>query len=69
MSLHPNWKSILVKDWLMVLATLLTGCEAVINAFDLSDWGIPPTIKALLLFLIVAGAFITRLIVIRDKKQ
>ena len=53
----------------MVLATLLTGCEAVINAFDLSDWGIPPTIKALLLFLIVAGAFITRLIVIRGKKQ
>lgn len=53
----------------MVLATLLTGCEAVVSAFDLSDWGIPPFAKALILFLIVAGAFLTRLIVIRGRKQ
>lgn len=69
MSLHPNWRAIIAKDWILFLATLLTGCEAVISAFDLADWGIPPTLKAIILFIVVAGAFLARLVVLNGRKE
>jgi hypothetical protein len=62
MKLYPNWKAILKKCWsirFMALAGLLSGCEVVLPLF--SD-AIPRSTFAVLSFLAVGGAFVSRLV-------
>ncbi len=62
MKLYPNWKTILRKGWsirFMLVAGLLSGCEVALPVF--ADQ-IPRTTFALLSFLAVGGAFISRLV-------
>lgn len=72
MTLHHNWRNILRKAWsirVMALAAFLSGCEAVINAFDIGEFGIKPWVKAVIIFVIIAGAFITRLLAQNDESD
>lgn len=54
--LGANWKDIAKKAWsvrLMLLAAILTGLEAVLSFFTVPSW---------LIFLIVSGGLIARLV-------
>jgi hypothetical protein len=60
MKLIPNWRRIARKAWsvrLMAVASILTGCEAVLPF--VSD-GIPRGSFAVLTFLVVMGALMAR---------
>lgn len=62
MKLAANWKSILRRAWsvrLMLLAGLLSGAEVVL---PLVGDAIPRSIFAALSFVIVAAAFVARLV-------
>lgn len=72
MRLHSDWKGILQRAWsirVMALAAFLSGCEAVVNAFDLEILGIKPWVKALILFLVIGGAFIARILAQNDDQK
>ena len=62
MKLYPNWKTILRKGWsirFMLVAGILSGCEVALPVF--AD-AIPKNTFAILSFLAVGGAFISRLV-------
>lgn len=62
MKLAPNWKTILKKAWsirLMLLAALLSGAEVVLPFFS---HAMPRGVFAFVSFLVVAAAFIARLV-------
>ena len=62
MKLYPNWKTIIRKGWsirFMLIAGLLSGAEVVLPVFSDS---LPRNTFAILSFLAVGGAFISRLI-------
>lgn len=62
MKLDPRWKLILKRAWsirLMVLAGVFSGLEVILPIFY-SD--IPPHMFALLSFLVVCAAFVSRLL-------
>lgn len=65
MKLLPDWRQIARRAWsikLILLAGLLTGCEAVLSAVG-TDWlPIPQWARMLLLFVILGGAFVARLV-------
>lgn len=65
MKLIPEWKRILRRAWsmrLMLLAGLLTGCEAVINVVG-ADWlPLPKWVRMLLILGVIGGAFVARLV-------
>ncbi len=65
MKLYADWRLILRKAWslrLIGVAGLLTGCEAVLSAFG-SDWlPIPTWARMALVFAVLAGAFVARLV-------
>lgn len=66
MRLYENWKQILRKAWsirFIMLAGFLTGCEVVLPLF--SD-AIPRHLFAVLSFVAVAGALVSRLVAQRD---
>lgn len=58
--LGTNWKTVVKKAWsfrLMLLAAILTGLEAVIPFF---------AVPKILVFLIVAGALVARIVAQKD---
>lgn len=63
--LLPDWRDILRRAWsirLMLLAGLLSGCEAVLSAAG-TDWlPVPRWASALVLLLVTMGALVTRLL-------
>lgn len=62
MQLVTDWKLVLKKAWsirLMVLASLLSGAEVILPQF--TDV-VPPTVFAILSFVVVGGAFVARLV-------
>lgn len=72
MRLDPDWRRILRRAWsvrIMVLAAVLTGCEAVATVVGV-DWvPLPPVARALLLFALVAAALISRIVAQRGFKD
>lgn len=63
MTLLPDWKRILKKAWslrLMVVAAFFTGCEAIL---PFVDDVLAPRPLAIVAFVVVVGAMITRLMV------
>lgn len=61
--LIPNWRKVAEKAWsvrLMYLASILTGCEAVLPV--IGDW-VPRGVFALLTFVVVMGALLSRFLV------
>ena len=67
--LLPDWRDILRRAWslrLILLAGLLTGCEAVLSAAG-TDWlpG-PQWARMAVLFVVLGAAFVARLIAQRD---
>jgi len=69
--LLPDWRDILRRAWsirLMLIAGLLSGCEAVLPLVtDHLPW--PRWASAVLVLAVVAGAFVTRLLAQKDGKQ
>jgi uncharacterized membrane protein len=65
MNLIPDWKRVLRKAWslrLMLLAGLLTGCEAVINVAG-ADWlPVPKWARMVVILAVIGGAFVLRLV-------
>jgi uncharacterized membrane protein len=62
MTLVPDWKKVIKQAWsirLMVLAGLLTGCEAVLPLFSDS---IPRNLFAVLTMLAIVGGMIMRVV-------
>jgi hypothetical protein len=66
MKLYDNWKEILVKAWsirFMLIAGLLSGIEIVLPLF--ADQ-FPRNLFAILSFVFVAAAFVSRLVAQRN---
>jgi hypothetical protein len=65
MKLLDDWKHVVRKAWsikLMLLAGLMTGCEAILPL--VTDWvPLPRTTMAAIVFFVVMGAFVARLLV------
>lgn len=62
MQLYDNWKEILQRSWslrFIILAGVLSGVEMILPFFDTA---LPPTLYAGLTFVIVAAAFVARLV-------
>lgn len=63
--LLPDWRDILRRAWsirLMLLAGLLSGCEAVLSAIG-ADWlPVPRWASSLIVLVVIAAAFVTRLL-------
>lgn len=62
MVLYPNWRAILKKAWsirLMLLAGLLTGCEAILPLY--AD-ALPRGTFAVLSMLVIIGAMLARIV-------
>lgn len=63
MKLLPNWKSIVThawSAWLLILAVLLTGVEAVL---PLTNLGMPDGVYAVLMGIVTSAALLARLLV------
>lgn len=69
MRLIDNWKAVLGKawsSWALMLAGLLTGCEAVINVVG-ADWmPLPKWARMLVILAVIGGGFVLRLLVQRN---
>jgi hypothetical protein len=66
MKLYHNWKTILKKAWsirLMVLAGLLTGCEAILPLYQEA---IPLGVFSVLSMLAITGGLISRIVAQKD---
>ena len=68
-ALLPDWKRLIRRAWslrLILLAGLLTGCEAVLSAAG-TDWlpG-PQWARMVLLFAVLGAAFVARLVAQKD---
>jgi hypothetical protein len=66
MKLYPNWKEILRKAWsirFLVLAGILSGIEIVLPLFAEQ---FPRNVFAILSFVFVGAAFVSRLVAQRD---
>ena len=64
--LAPDWKLILRKAWsirLMVLAGILTGCEAILPLYQEA---IPRGLFAVLSMIAIVGGFVARLLAQKD---
>lgn len=69
MKLLPDWKWVVRKAWsvrLMVLAAILTGCEAVVTVTGVEWIPLPAWARLALVFVVISGAFIARLVVQRE---
>ena len=68
-ALYDNWRVILRKAWslkFMALAAFLTGCEAVITVTGVEWIPLPTAGRLALLFVIIAAAFVARLVAQKD---
>jgi len=67
--LIPEWRRVLRRAWslrLMVVAGLLSGCEAVIQTVG-ADWlPVPMWARQLVVLAVIAGAFVARLLAQQD---
>jgi len=66
MKLYPNWKEIVRKAWsirFMIIAGVLSGIEIVLPMFAEQ---FPRNVFAILSFVFVAAAFVSRLVAQRD---
>jgi uncharacterized membrane protein len=65
MNLIDDWRRVLRKAWslrLMLVAGLLSGCEAVINVVG-ADWlPLPKWARMLIILAVIGGAFVSRLV-------
>lgn len=68
--LLPDWRDILRRAWsirLMLLAGLLSGCEAVLSATG-TDWlPVPRWVSSLIVLAVIGAAFVTRLLAQRQE--
>lgn len=67
--LIPEWKRVLRKAWsirLILLAGLLTGCEALINAVGADQIPVPAWARSIIVLAVIGGAFVTRLLAQKD---
>ena len=63
--LLPDWRDILRRAWslrLILLAGLLTGCEAVLSAMGTEWLPVPRWASSLIVLVVIAAAFVTRLL-------
>ena len=67
--LLPDWRTVLRRAWslrLILLAGLLTGCEAVLSAAG-TDWlPVPVWARMVILFGVLGAAFVARLLAQKD---
>ncbi len=69
MKLYDNWRTILRRSWnlkFVALAALLTGCEAIITVTGVEWIPLPTWARLALLFVVIAAAFVARLVAQRD---
>jgi len=67
--LYDNWRTILRRSWnlkFVALAALLTGCEAIITVTGVEWIPLPTWARLALLFVVIAAAFVARLVAQRD---
>lgn len=67
--LLPGWRDILRRAWsirLMLVAGLLSGCEAVLPLFS-DSFPMPRWASSALVAVVIMAAFVTRLLAQRDK--
>lgn len=67
--LYANWRTIVRRAWsvrFMVLAMLLTGCEAVIQVMGVDWLDAPRWLTALVVFVVIGAAFVARLVAQKD---
>lgn len=67
--LIPEWKRVLQRAWsirLILLAGLLTGCEALINAVGADQIPVPAWARSIIVLAVIGGAFVTRLLAQKD---
>ena len=66
---YDNWRTILRRAWslkFMAIAAILTGCEAVVMVTGI-DWiPLPHGARLGLLFVVIAAAFVARLVAQKD---
>jgi hypothetical protein len=65
----PEWRKVLRKAWsvrFMLLASVLTGCEAVISVAG-ADWmPLPQWLRLTVIMAVIGGAFAARLVAQKD---
>jgi len=64
LKLRHDWRKILRHAWsirLLALAGILSGCEAVLPIAQ-PYWNIPPWAFSAILFIIIAAAFVSRIV-------
>lgn len=67
--LIPEWRRVLNRAWsirLILLAGLLTGCEALINVFGADQLPVPAWARSIIVLGVIGGAFVTRLLAQND---
>lgn len=68
-TLLPDWRRLIRRAWslrLILLAGLLTGCEAVLSAAG-TDWlPVPVWARMAILFAVLGAAFVARLLAQKD---
>jgi hypothetical protein len=67
--LLPDWRDILRRAWsirLMLVAGLLSGCEAILPLFS-DSFPMPRWASSALVAVVIMAAFVTRLLAQRDK--
>jgi hypothetical protein len=65
MKLYTNWKSILRKAWsirFILLAGIMTGAEMVVQYAGVQWIPIPEWARMLVIFLLMSGAFVARIV-------
>ena len=65
MKLNREWKAVLRKAWSirgMALAGLLTGCEAVIQAYGVGWVPLPTWARLAVILVVIGGAFVARIV-------
>ena len=68
--LLPDWRTVLRRAWslrLILLAGLLTGCEAVLSAIGTEWLPVPVWARMVILFGVLGAAFVARLLAQRQE--
>ncbi len=68
-TLLPDWRRLIRRAWslrLILLAGLLTGCEAVLSAIGTEWLPVPVWARMLILFGVLGAAFVARLLAQKD---
>ena len=68
-TLLPDWRRLIRRAWslrLILLAGLLTGCEAVLSAMGTEWLPVPVWARMVILFGVLGAAFVARLLAQKD---